>query len=49
MARTITPAQHLSTLRAALAMARAKGMDSEAKQVNALIRDVKRKIEMQEV
>lgn len=41
MARTITPAQHLATLRAALRVAQEKGMHSEAKQVTSLIREVK--------
>lgn len=44
MARTITPEQHLRTLRAALRVAIDKGMHAEAKQVNSLIREVKIKI-----
>jgi hypothetical protein len=38
MARTITPQQHLATLRAAHRVAIEKGMVSEAKQVTTLIR-----------
>lgn len=42
-----TPEQRRSELRAALAIARDKGMTSEAKQVNALLRDLDRDIKRQ--
>jgi hypothetical protein len=44
MARTITPAQHLATLRAAERVAKIKGMHAEAKQVRELIAETERLI-----
>lgn len=46
MARTITPQAHLRTLRAAHRIAIEKGMASEAKQVNSLIRETVKLIEL---
>lgn len=44
MPRTITPEQYRSTLRAALRVAIEKGLDAEARQVTALLRDLNNKI-----
>lgn len=44
MPRTITPEQYRTQLRAALRVAIEKGMHDEARQVNALLRDLNRKI-----
>jgi len=43
-----TPQQRIATLTRALDAAIAKGMTSEAKQVNALLRDLRRDIARQE-
>ena len=44
MPRTITPEQYRSQLRNALRVAIEKGMDAEARQVNALLRDLNKKM-----
>lgn len=44
MPRTITPQQHRAILRNALRVAIEKGMDNEARQVTALLKDLNSKI-----